>query len=127
MYESSRLGFHSGGNVRSKSVRVRHCRGLSFRFLYIVLQTYVKLFVCNVNLRKLISARKSHVRETSLSPAPYQIKFAIAKLFVSFWCQVKIWEGQSQGDSEKLRLQSATMADVWLRNVKEWKKFGLQS
>src|SRR6218665_4145312 len=47
--------------------------------------------VMHVNLRKLLSAHKSHVRETSLfTGAIYQIKSAIAKLLVSFQCQVKI-------------------------------------
>src|SRR6218665_152629 len=43
------------------------------------------------------------------SPALYQIQSAIAKLLVSFRCQVKIREGQAVG----LRLQSVMMVDVW--------------
>src|SRR6218665_1642633 len=36
------------------------------------------------------------------SPALYQIKSAIAKLLVSFWCQVKIREGQAEETAYKL-------------------------
>jgi len=63
---------------------------------YIIRYTQHRVANVNVNvglnLRKLFSAPNSHVRETSL----FQIKSAIAKLLVSFRCQVIIREGQAE-------------------------------
>ena len=52
----------------------------------------------NVNLRKLLSAPKSHVRVTSLftSAIPNQIRNRQTSRFVSFRCPVKIREGQAE-------------------------------
>src|SRR6218665_1621045 len=68
---------------------------------------------CNVNLRKLLSAHTSHIRETSLFTGAISNPFHNSQTsrFVSV-------PGQnlgrsSQGDSVVLRLQSVMMADVW--------------
>src|SRR6218665_1040994 len=67
----------------------------------------------NVELRKLLSANKSHVRETSLftGAIPNPVRNSQTSRFVSV-------PGQnlgrsSRGDSVVLRLQSVMMADVW--------------
>jgi len=39
---------------------------------------------------------KATLRRPDYSPAQYQIKSTIAKPLVSFWCQVKIREGQAE-------------------------------
>src|SRR6218665_3020764 len=48
-----------------------------------------------VEIRKLLSAHKSTSGRPAYSSALYQIQSAIAKLLVSFRCQVKIREGQA--------------------------------
>src|SRR6218665_3545691 len=47
------------------------------------------------------------------SPALYQIQSEIAKLLVSFRCQVKIREGQAGETAWCYGLQSVMIADVW--------------
>ena len=53
------------------------------------------LLQCIVNLRKLFSAHKSHVRETSLftGAIPNQARNSQTSRCISFRCQVKILEG----------------------------------
>src|SRR6218665_2958910 len=55
---------------------------------------------CNVILRKLLSAHKSHVRETSLftGAIPNPVRNSQTSLFV--WCQVKIREGSFQDPTD---------------------------
>src|SRR6218665_321552 len=74
---------------------------------------------CNVKLRKLLSAHKSHVRETSLftGPIPNPVRNSQTSSFVSVPGQNP--ERSSRGDSVVLciRLQSVMMADVsWCRS-----------
>src|SRR6218665_1737571 len=73
----------------------------------------MKMTQCNVILRKLLSAHKSHVRETSLftGAIPNSVRNSQTFRFASV-------PGQnlgrsSRGDSVVLRLQSVMMVDVW--------------
>src|SRR6218665_1562919 len=70
------------------------------------------MHVCNVNLRKLLSVDKRHVRETSLFTAILnQVRNSKTSRFVSVPGQNP--ERSGRGDSVVLRLQSVMMADVW--------------
>ena len=86
---------------------------------------------CNVNLWKLLSAHKSHVRETSLftGTIPNQVCNSKASRFVLVPGQKM--ERSSRGNSMGLRLQSVMMADVsWHRiriGIVQLEEFGLQS
>src|SRR6218665_3561640 len=68
---------------------------------------------CNVKLRKLLSAHKSHVRETSLftGAIPNTVHNSQTSRFVSVPGQNP--GRSSRGDSVVLRMQSVMMADVW--------------
>src|SRR6218665_3334205 len=68
---------------------------------------------CNVKLRKLLSAHKSNVRETSLftGAIPNPVRNSQTYHFVSVPSQNP---GRSNpGDSMVLELQSVMMVDVW--------------
>src|SRR6218665_3038244 len=67
----------------------------------------------NVKLRKLLSANKSHVRETSLftGAIPNPVRNSQTSRFVSAPGQNPGMS--SRGDSVVLRLQLVMMADVW--------------
>jgi len=72
---------------------------------------------CNVKLRKLLSANKSHVRETSLftGAIPNPVRNSQTSRFVSVPGQIP--GRSSRGDSVVLRLQLVMMADVgWCRS-----------
>ena len=68
---------------------------------------------CNVKLRKLLSAHKSHVREISLftGAIPNPVRNSQTSRFVLVPGQNP--KRSSRGDSVVLRLQSMRMADVW--------------
>src|SRR6218665_1648378 len=68
---------------------------------------------CNVNLRKLLSAHKSHVRETSLftSAIPNPVRNSQTSRFVSVPGHNP--GRSSRGDSVVLQLRSVMMADMW--------------
>src|SRR6218665_1808261 len=73
----------------------------------------------NVSLRKLLSARKSHVRDTNLftGAIPNQVRNSQTSRFISVPGQNS--ERLSRGDSVGLRLQSVVVvvADVSWRNL----------
>src|SRR6218665_1909795 len=64
---------------------------------------------CNVNLRKLLRAHKSHVRETSLftGAIPNPVRHSQTSRFVSVPGQYP--ERSSRGDSVLLRLQAGML------------------
>src|SRR6218665_2361301 len=68
---------------------------------------------CNVKLRKLLSANKSHVKETSLFIGAMlnQVRNCQTSRFVSVPGQNP--ERSSRGDSVVIRLQSFMIADMW--------------
>src|SRR6218665_1410100 len=68
---------------------------------------------CNVKLQKLLSAHKSHVRETSLftGAIPSPVRNSQTSCFVSAPGQNP--GRSSRGDCVVLRLQSVMMVDVW--------------
>src|SRR6218665_3332542 len=71
------------------------------------------IMYCNVKLRKLLSAHKSHVTETSLftGAIPNPVRNSQTSRFVSVPGQNP--GRSSRGDSVVLRLRSVMMADVW--------------
>src|SRR6218665_634588 len=71
------------------------------------------IMYCNVKLRKLLSAHKSCVRETSLftGAMPNPVRNSQTSRFVSVPGQNP--GRSSRGDSVVLRLRSVMMADVW--------------
>src|SRR6218665_491143 len=68
---------------------------------------------CNVKFRKLLSAHKSNIRETSLFTGIISnpVRNSQTSRFVSVPGQNP--GRSSRGDSVVLRLQSVMMADVW--------------